>query len=423
MKNLYCSNWLKIVSISLVVLGMGIAETAKAQERESYVILVSLDGYRYDYTRLYEPENLSRLIIDGVAAEALLPSYPSKTFPNHYTIATGMLPGSHGLVDNSFYDPVFDENYAINNRDAVQSAKWYAGTPIWVLAEQQGLRAASYFFVGTEAPIQGKHPSYYYPYSAEVSNLTRISKVFEWLSLPSEKRPRLITLYFSDMDDVGHRYGPSNSGKIAQTLNKLDKELGALIEGVKSFDLDIHLVFVSDHGMVDVPKGNLLDLDRIIEGVTGKVLNDGALAHVYLSDVRELESVKQQMEKQEPRIKVVQPSMEGYYGNSAEFSHRLGDLLIVPDLGYYLATPSDHIRYQNRSAVFGTDTFGEHGYGSKYPEMKGIFYAWGPRVKKGLVVPEFSNIHIYPFLCYLLGLTPPDEIQGDPNVLRDIVIE
>jgi predicted AlkP superfamily pyrophosphatase or phosphodiesterase len=199
------------------------ASSAFSQEKKPIVILISLDGFRYDYVERFQPENLTRLIAEGTASKGLIPSFPSKTFPNHYTIATGLLPEHHGLVDNAFYEPLKDQVYTMGNRDIVQDGYWYGGTPIWVWAEQHGIKSASYFFVGSEAPVQGVRPSYYYDYNGGVPNLTRISKVFEWIQLPDEQRPGMITLYFSDMDDTGHRFGPSNDTELKKTLTKLDQ--------------------------------------------------------------------------------------------------------------------------------------------------------------------------------------------------------
>lgn len=166
------------------------------EAKEPIVILISLDGFRYDYVERFKPENLSRFISEGVKAESMVPSFPTKTFPNHYTIATGLKPEHHGLVDNSFYDPKKDLTYGIGKKEIVQDGTWYGGTPLWVLAEQNNMVAASYFFVGSEADVQGVRPSYYYEYDGRVSNMTRITEVFKWLELPEEKRPRLITMYF-----------------------------------------------------------------------------------------------------------------------------------------------------------------------------------------------------------------------------------
>lgn len=392
-----------------------------AQEKEQYVILISLDGYRYDYTERFQPENLSKLIDSGTSAEALIPSFPTKTFPNHYTIATGMKPENHGLVDNAFYEPEKDQVYVINNRDIVQDGYWYGGTPVWVLAQQHGLIAASYFFVGTEAPVQSIQPRYFYNYDANVSNLTRISKVFEWLELPEEERPRLITLYFSDMDDIGHRFGPDNDAELSKKLYKLDRELGALIEGLKSFDLDINLFIVSDHGMTNVPRENLLNLDQITEGIAAKVINNGALAHLYLDNPLEIEEVYLKLNTMEGPFKAVKVQDKGYYRNTETYKNRLGDILIMPGLGFYLATTVGMVGYQNRSAMFKTNVYGEHGYSPGYKDMHGIFYAQGPMIKKGLKIAPFQNIHIYPLIANILGLPIPEEIDGKLEVLEPII--
>ncbi len=165
--------------ILIIAQVFGIFFSVYSQEpKPSVVILISLDGFRYDYVERFKPENLSQFIESGTASDGLIPSFPSKTFPNHYTIATGMKPEHHGLVDNSFYEPSRDVVYTMGNREVIEDGYWYGGTPLWVLAEQNGMKAASYFFVGSEAPVQGVRPSYYYPYDGSVPNLTRVSKVF-----------------------------------------------------------------------------------------------------------------------------------------------------------------------------------------------------------------------------------------------------
>lgn len=416
---------MKLVKLSLavVVLFNLVCFKGIAQQKEQYVILISLDGFRHDYVERFKPENLSRFIQKGTAAEALIPSFPSKTFPNHYTIATGMKPENHGLVDNSFYEPEKGLVYSMGNRDIVEDGYWYAGTPIWVLAEQNGIKAASYFFVGSEAPVQGVRPSYYFSYDGAVSNLTRISKVFEWLQLPEAERPRMITLYFSDMDDVGHRYGPDNDAQIGARLEKLDRELGALFEGLKSFDLDINVFIVSDHGMTNIPKGNLLNLDQITEGINARVVNNGALAHLHLENKEEQEKVSKEMNDKAEHYKVVRVADKEYYKNIEKYKNRFGDLIIIPDLGHYLTTSKGMVSYQNRSAMFKTDVFGEHGFSPEYEDMRGIFYANGPMVKSGNLIPAFENIHVYPLLATILGLPIPAEIDGKLEVLQPILKE
>lgn len=392
-----------------------------AQEKDQYVILISLDGFRHDYVERFKPENLSSFIANGTAAESMIPSFPSKTFPNHYTIATGMKPENHGLVNNSFYEPEKDLVYSMAVRDIVEDGYWYGGIPIWVLAEQNGMKAASYFFVGSEAPVQGVHPSYYFNFDGSVPNLTRVSKVFEWLQLPEDERPRLITLYFSDMDNIGHAVGPDNDAQISGRLEKLDRELGALFEGLKSFDLDINIFLVSDHGMTNIPKENLLNLDQITEGINARVVNNGALAHLHLDNPLELEEVYLRLNTLEGPFRVSKVQDKDYYKNIDRYRNRLGDILILPDLGFYLVDTQGMVKYQNRSAMFKTNTFGEHGFSPEYKDMHGIFYANGPSIRKNEIIPSFQNFHVYPLICTILGLPIPDDIDGDIKVLEKIL--
>lgn len=392
-----------------------------SQEKKPVVILISLDGFRYDYVERFQPENLTRFIAEGVAAKGLIPSFPSKTFPNHYTIATGMLPENHGLVDNAFYEPFKNQIYSMGNRDIVQDGYWYGGTPIWVLAEQHGIKSASYFFVGSEAPVKEVRPSYYYDYNGSVPNLSRISKVFEWLQLPEEERPRMITLYFSDMDDTGHRFGPSNDAELKKTITRLDRELGALFEGLKSFNQNIHVVLVSDHGMADVKKENLINLDALTEGVEARVVNNGALAHLHLKNPAEKGEVIKLLTQRSEDITIDDLSKNENYTDISKFPQRIGDLLILPKLGYYLADDRGMSRYQNNSARFKTEIFGEHGFSPRNQEMWGIFYAKGPQIKSGIEIEPFQNIHIYPLLCHLLGLPIPEEIDGKKEVLAPVL--
>jgi predicted AlkP superfamily pyrophosphatase or phosphodiesterase len=394
---------------------------SQEKEPDPIVILISLDGFRYDYVERFHPENLSRLIASGTAAEALIPAFPTKTFPNHYTIATGMLPEHHGLVDNSFYEAYKDQVYNMGNRDIVQDGYWYGGTPLWVLAENNGMKAVSYFFVGSEAPVQGIRPSEYFDYDGAVPNLTRISKVFEWLQLPDEERPRFIALYFSDMDDVGHAYGPSNDEKLEARLTKLDHELGALFEGIKSFDLPVNVILVSDHGMADVHKDNLISLDELTKGIDARVVNNGALAHVHLADKTVQKAAIDLIKSRNPHVSIDDFEKSENYTDVSRYPQRIGDFLIIPEFGYYLADNRGMMRYQNRAALLKTDVFGEHGYSPRNKELWGIFYANGPQIKSGYEIEPFQNIHIYPLICQILGLPIPEGIDGKSEVLESVL--
>lgn len=406
-----------VLAVAWILLGV----SAVAQEKQPIVILISLDGFRYDYVERFQPENITKLIQQGTAAQSLIPSFPSKTFPNHYTIATGMKPEHHGVVDNNFYNPTKDQQYSISNRAIVTDGSWYGGTPLWVLAEQHDKKSASYFFVGSEADIQGVRPSYYFDYDGSVPNLTRIAQVFEWLQLPDDERPQMITMYFSDMDDTGHLYGPHNDEQLKKTLTRLDAELGALFEGVKSFDLPISIVLVSDHGMAEVAQEKLLNLEPLVEGIAARVVNSGALVHLHLEEGVDKEETIRLIESRGEHIHVINVEDREYYQDLSLHQDLMGDLLIIPDLGYYLTDSRGLFRYQNKGAMAKTGNFGEHGYSPDYPEMHGIFYAWGPRIKQGFTIDSFENIHIYPLICELLGLPVPSDIDGRVEVLQAVI--
>src|SRR5580692_7026552 len=170
---------------------------AAAQQAKPYVVLVSLDGFRYDYATKYGAKNLRAMAARGASApEGMLPSYPSVTFPNHYEIVTGLYPDHHGIVANAFYDPARRESYSYTNPKTTGDGSWYSGTPLWVLAEKQGMRTASFFWPTSDAEIQGKRPSYYVaPYDESIPDEKRVEQVLAWLRLPVEKRPHFIALY------------------------------------------------------------------------------------------------------------------------------------------------------------------------------------------------------------------------------------
>ncbi|WP_192346316.1 ectonucleotide pyrophosphatase/phosphodiesterase [Algoriphagus sp. Y33] len=411
----FCLLLLSLVTFPTFSFSQGAAES-----KEPIVILISLDGFRYDYVDRFQPENLKRFIAEGVEAESMMPSFPSKTFPNHYTIATGLKPEHHGLVDNSFYDPEKELTYGIGKKELVQDGSWYGGTPLWVLAEQNDMVAASYFFVGSEADIQGIRPSYYYPYDGSVSNMTRVSEVFKWLELPEAERPRLITMYFSDMDDIGHAYGPSNDALLEPRLRKLDHELGALFEGLKSYDLDINVIIVSDHGMTDIPIDNFLNLTILTKDVPGSVVNNGALAHVYLENKKDKRKVIKSLENAGFPVHITDVDHKENY-QDLMYKDRIGDILIIPDMGYYLATGPAVTLTKRRAKSMGTTVFGEHGFSPAYKEMHAIFYANGPAFKSGLKIETFQNVHVYPMICKILGLPIPDDIDGKLEVLALIL--
>lgn len=397
--------------------GRGQAKISTAEE--SYVILISFDGFRYDYIEKQETPNFDKFIKEGIAATMMIPSYPSKTFPNHYSIVTGLYPGNHGLVDNSFYDPDRKSYYRINDRSKVEDGYYYGGMPLWQLAQAQGMKSASYFWVGSESKIAGSFPDYYYKYDGSVSNEARIEKVLEWLELPSEERPRFVSLYFSFLDDAGHNKGP-DSDEIKEGLNVADLLLGQLMAGLETSPLNVNVIIVSDHGMYPMTNApeTFIFFDELVD-LNSKdfiTVNSGTHAHIYSPD-HNLEKVDSlynllliDTERGYSVYKKENLPDKWHYNNP-----RTGDLLIVSD-------PGKHLSSSKRDLSTWEENWGNHGFDPYAThEMGAIFYAHGPDIVSGLTIDAFENIHVYPLIARILGLSLPD-VDGRREVLESVYI-
>ncbi|MEM9886536.1 MAG: ectonucleotide pyrophosphatase/phosphodiesterase [Bacteroidota bacterium] len=394
------------------------SENKAVHLEKPYVILISLDGYRYDYNKRFQPPHLSKFAAEGVQATSMLPCFPSKTFPNHYSIATGMRPENHGLVNNTFYDPKKDAIYKMSDREKVEDGTWYGGTPIWVQAAKSGMLSASYFFVGSEADVQGVRPNYWYRYDGSIPNKDRTKQVIDWLNLPPAKRPHLIMMYFSDVDSKGHRFGPNNAEQLKASIFALDEVLGNFFQDLEKLDLPINVIIVSDHGMEEVPIENYIEIERLEDDSLYKTVNNGALAHFYLNDKNKLEEVYQNLKAKETRFRIYKTSESPYYKTNPTHP-RLGDLIAVVDHHYYFA---DARRIALRKRV-GRTINGEHGFPVNNKDVHAIFYARGPQMKSKMLTPSFENIHVYPLICEILGIKIPKDIDGSINVLADILIK
>ena len=388
-----------------------------AQEKKApYVVLVSFDGFRHDYVSKFDPPNFKKFIRKGTAARALIPSFPSKTFPNHYTLVTGLYPGHHGLVDNQFYDPEQKKLYGMKDRTSALDPSFYGGTPLWQLVQQHGMHAASFFWVGSEVPINGSLPDYYFKYNEATPNVDRVDQTIAWLKLPEKERPHFISLYFSLIDTQGHHTG-TNSTEIQRAVWKADSLLGYLTKSIAGIDLPVNVIIVSDHGMLELKQGeqSYVTLGKLFNIADTSVVyvNGGTQAHLY---TRKADSLYTVLKKQEDHFRIYKRKMfpaQWHYDNN-----RSGDLLLVADRGYYIQPTSRSWEKNLQGPVFGV-----HGYDpSVVPEMRGIFYAMGPNIKTGRTIEPFSNIHVYPFIAKILGLTIPS-IDGDVKVLEDIYKE
>lgn len=379
-----------------------------------YVLVVSFDGFRYDYTEKTATPNFDYLKEHGTKAKSLQSIFPSKTFPNHYAIATGAYAETHGLMANHFYSSKHKDIYTIRDANKVKDPKWYRAEPIWVTAEKQNVKTAAYFWVGSETPIHGWLPSIYKKYEHNFPFEARIDSVLAWFNLPEEIRPQLIMLYFDEPDSEGHKLGPDNP-KLIPMIQYLDALLGKIINGISRLEItsQLNLIVLSDHGMTEVKQGQTINLnDYLRDSESYHPYFGGPVVQLTMKEtarknkshlLRELQKI--------PHIELYQPETlpERFHFKNQD----CGDFILVAEEGWVLSN---------------TDNYGSaatHGYDPQLKNMHGIFYAMGPNIKKNHQIETFENIHIYPFICELLQIKPyenPDDgPDGKPEVLKSIL--
>lgn len=371
-----------------------------------YVVLVSLDGFRWDYARRDGATHLLALGKQGAwAPEGMLPSFPSLTFPNHFTIVTGLYPEHHGLVANSFYDEAKQARYAISDPHAVTDGSWYSGMPLWSLAESQGMRSACFFWPGSEAKIAGFRPTYYLRYDDKIDDTARIAQVLSWLRLPPAERPHLITLYYSEPDHEGHEFGPDAPETRAAVL-KVDGLVGKLKSGLDATGLPIDLVVVSDHGMAKV-QGGWITLDQFADLAGFEVA--GPL--LYAKSEADSERVYNQLKKASAQF-VVYRRKNVPAGLNFNQNPREGDPVVIATGPFAIRAHGPAEGKPDHAPTAGMHGFDPHAM----PEMKASFFAAGPDILPGVTVRPFENVNLYPWIAHLLGLTPPKS-DGSLNVL------
>ena len=380
-----------------------------------YLVLVSFDGFRQDYLDRYPTPAFDRVAARGVVADALVPVYPSLTFPAHYSIATGLRPERHGLVGNRFYDPARGDEYNYRDRASVEDGSWYGGEPLWVTAETQGMVAAALLLVGTEADVGGVRPTYWTPYAERGSQRERVDRLLGWLALPPERRPHLFTLYFSAVDGAGHRAGPA-SPAVAEAVGQVDAALGRLLDGIDALPHGdaVSVVLVSDHGMAAASLDAVIDLRAIadLRGVRALVGQPGAnlfvaggaaRARAVRDDINDGIGGGNPLEGARAYLRNEVPAALHYRADP-----RIGDVVVVADLGvtFDVGRPPPP---------------GMHGWDPRHPDMHGIFLASGPDIRPGQRIGPIESVHLYPFLARLLRLAPNPDVDGDPAVLAPVL--
>lgn len=375
------------------------------------LILISFDGCRWDYPDWPEAANLRRLAARGLRAEGLIPPFPSKTFPSHYTIVTGLAPGRHGMISNHMRDPQLGE-FHLDDRAAVEDSRWWGGEPIWVTAAKAGFRTAAMFWPGTEAEIAGVRPDFWNRWDSSFPYAERVERVLAWLDLPAAERPHLITLYFQDPNDTSHRFGPL-AAETRAALREVDSRLGDLLAGiaVRGLEGTVDLVVVSDHGMAAVAPERTIDLGRLHRFEPGELFEQGALVQIFPHAGREA-AIYAALSGAHPNLAVYRrDEIPPRYGLAA--SHRTAPIIGVPDVGWRaLAKPPVGDGFELR---------GDHGQDPGDPRMHGILIAAGPSFRRGTTRGRVAAVEIYGLLASVLGVSPAAN-EGQPGFWDGVLV-
>jgi predicted AlkP superfamily pyrophosphatase or phosphodiesterase len=381
------------------------------------VILISFDGWRWDYHMKAPTPNVRSLMARGVHAERLIPSFPSKTFPNHYTIVTGLYPGHHGVVANNMMDPATGRRFSTSNRREVSDPMWWGGEPLWVTVRRAGQRSGSMFWVGSEAPIRGAYPDYWKPYNEALPGNARVDQILRWLDLPATERPTFLTLYFEDVDTAGHDSGP-DSRAVLEAIRKVDGYLGRLLRGLERRQLHdrVNVVVVADHGMAATTNDRVVVLDDYISLGDVDVIDINPTVGLAPKPGRE-DAVYRALVNAHPRLKIFRRNATPEHWHYRDHP-RIPPIVGVADEGWQVLPRATVLQIALRRLL---PQRGQHGYDPREsPSMAGLFVAAGPAFKQGVEVPPFENVHIYTALTEILGLTPATN-DGDPAVARSLL--
>ncbi len=393
-----------------LLLGCGGASGFKAGP---IVILVSFDGFRWDYSEKTETPNLDRMAREGVRAEGLIPSFPSKTFPNHYTLVTGLYPEHHGIVANNMLDPETGARFSLGDRAEVEDGRWWGGEPIWVTLAKRGLKSGTVFWPGSEAEIKGFRPTYWSRFDSKVSYGERVARALSWLDLPEAERPSFVSLYFSATDHAGHDHGP-DSPEVAEAVRQLDSTLGKLMKGLETRGLldSVDIIIVSDHGMASCDPSRVVFLDDCVNVGRAKVIDWNPVAAFRPAD-RDLEGVFRGLVACNPHLRVFRkeeiPERFHY-----QASPRIPPIVAIADEGWVIDSRNHFEKTGGEVAL------GNHGYDNQLRSMWGIFFARGPAFRAGKKIDPLPNVNVYALMARILGVDPAPN-DGDPKLVDDIL--
>lgn len=386
------------------------APATEAPTQRPLLILISIDGFRPDYLDRGLTPRLLLLAQDGVRAE-MRPSFPSLTFPNHYTLVTGLRPDRHGIVNNQMEDPGHP-GVVFTLRDRAVNTEpywWEDATPLWVSAERQGVRTATMFWPGSEVSIHGARPSDWVIFDQLMPSSARVDTVLGWLDRPSPERPQLVTLYFDIVDTAGHRFGPESAEQNA-ALQEVDAAIGRLLDGLvaRGMDQNVNIVVVSDHGMTDVSPDRVVDMDAIVPPARLRYQWPPAQLAGIDPNPGEETNVEAAVLGRHGHVECWRRDQLPVRFHSG--AHRRNPAIVcMADVGWTLLSSA----YVRPYPVGG----GGHGYDPEDPSMAALFLAHGPSFQRGATLPPFDNVNVYPLLAEVAGVTP-EASDGDLAVTR-----
>jgi len=387
---------------------------APSQQDKASVVLLSIDGFRWSFPDLYPLPALQRVAAQGARAKWMISAWPALTFPNHYSIATGLWPARHGIVGNEFPDPARDRWYSMHDRASVEDGSFYDGEPLWVTAEQQGMVAAAYFWVGSEAEIAGVRPTHWRAYDKTVPGEARVDQALAWLAEPPATRPHLILLYFEDVDDNAHWTG-LDSPEFHAALQRVDGHVGRLLDGIAALPAAqrVYLLIVSDHGQMPYSDPTPFVLNEHVD-LAGLHLVDGG-CYVFAWQERPDPAAAHAVAD---TVNQAWPHGTAYTRESAPAawglrdSPRFPDLVFQADAGYAVLSGP---QWQDKIDP------GDHGWLPETPGMHGVFLAVGPGIPAATRLGPVRVVDVAPFVLDLLGLTPPPGLDGDASALSGLL--
>ena len=397
--------------VSIVLMAAGCSSQDQEQPK---VLLISIDGFINEYVDRNDTPYLDRFINNGVVAEYMIPAFPTKTFPNHWTLVTGLYVENHGIITNSFYDYELGARFSYGPQGTPNDERWWGGEPIWATAEKQGLTAATFFWPGSEATINGVQPTKWVQYDGGVPDSTRIDSLVAWMDPSGEVQADFGTLYFSFVDSQGHAFG-KNSDEVDEAVSDIDGILGYLQEKVEEAGLEesLNIILLSDHGMSDLSEERVIFLEDLIN------LND-----VEVMDWTPVGLIRPKEGKKEKVYQALKENEDNYTvylkENMPERFHfknhyRIPEIIMIADPGYTITNRSF---FETRGLLAA-----QHGFDNRSTDMRTFFAANGPAFKdEGEVVAPFESVHVYELMNHILKLNPAPN-DGSLDSIRHVLAD